>query len=180
MSELPGIHADVDARAQAIRSAHPDWLCGKGCDACCRRLAALPQLTAAEWDLLRTGLARLPAHRLAAIRQATATVAMPASGPVVCPLLDQATGACPVYAERPVACRSYGFYVQRDLGLYCRDIEAQVADGRLTDVIWGNHDAIDQRLAGLGETRSLGEWLALLPHDQTDTDNQPEGMLWPK
>ena len=27
-----------------------------------------------------------------------------------------------------------------------------------TDVVWGNHDAIDQRLAGLGETRALTEW----------------------
>jgi uncharacterized protein len=181
MSDLPGIHADIDARVLTIRSARPDWLCGKGCDDCCRRLAELPQLTAAEWALLRSGLARLPAPRLAEIRQTTATLARrQSSGPVVCPLLDQTSGACPVYAERPVACRSYGFYVQRDLGLYCHDIEAQVAAGRLDDVVWGNHDAIDQRLAGLGETRSLGECLALWPHDQTDSDNQPEGILWPK
>jgi len=28
----------------------------------------------------------------------------------------------------------------------------------LADVVWGNHDAIDRRLAGLGETRMLTEW----------------------
>jgi hypothetical protein len=57
-----------------------------------------------------------------------------------------------------VACRTYGFYVQRELGLYCRDIESRVADGTLADVVWGNHDAIDHRLAGLGEVRALTEW----------------------
>jgi Fe-S-cluster containining protein len=173
MSELSRIHAAIDARVQAIRGAHPDWLCAKGCDTCCRRLAELPRLTAAEWGLLRSGLAALAPERLAEIHQTSATLAGQTAGPVTCPLLDQSTGACPVYAQRPVACRSYGFYVQRDLGLYCRDLESQVADGCLADVVWGNHDAIDQGLAGLGETRSLSEWLALWPHDQPiQTTNQ--------
>ena len=39
-------------------------------------------------------------------------------------------------------------------------IESRVADGALADVVWGNHDAIDQRLAGLGEVRALNEWFA--------------------
>lgn len=77
---------------------------------------------------------------------------------VVCPLLDQVTGACPVYSQRPVACRTYGFYVQRDKGLYCHAIESQVADRQLDDVVWGNHDGIDQRLAGHGEVRALSTW----------------------
>jgi hypothetical protein len=55
-------------------------------------------------------------------------------------------------------CRSYGFYVQRDKGLYCHDIEMKVADGALPDVVWGNHDAIDQRLADLGVTRTMTDW----------------------
>ncbi|MGD0961341.1 MAG: hypothetical protein ABSB19_16150, partial [Methylomonas sp.] len=71
-----------------------------------------------------------------------------------------ATGACLVYAHRPVACRTYGFYVQRDQGLYCKDIESRVAGGAWGDVVWGNHDAIDSRLRGLGETRELTEWFA--------------------
>ena len=51
-------------------------------------------------------------------------------------MLDRADGACLVYAQRPVACRTFGFYVQRDLGLYCKDIESRVADGALTEVVW--------------------------------------------
>lgn len=158
MTTLIRLHADIDDRVQTIRASRPDWLCGKGCDACCRQLAAVPTLTVAEWELLQQGLATLVPERLRQIERDMVALASQQSGPFVCPLLDQASGACPVYAQRPVACRSYGFYVQRALGLYCGDLEARVADGTLADVVWGNHDAIDQRLAGLGEVRTLPEW----------------------
>lgn len=157
---LARLHLEIDARVQNIRENHPDWLCGKGCDQCCRWLAAVPQLTITEWELLRDGLAALAPAELQEIGRKVAALAVSAARPVVCPLLDQSTGACPVYAQRPVACRSYGFYAQRELGLYCHDIESQVDEGRLADVVWGNHDAIDQRLASLGESRSLTEWFA--------------------
>ena len=157
---LSRLHADIESRVQAIRADHPQWLCGKGCAACCRRLADVPQLTAVEWHSLREGLATLPAERLREVSRNMAALADQRERPVVCPLLDQSTNACPVYAQRPVACRSYGFYVQRDKGLYCADIEAQVADGFLDDVVWGNHDAIDHRLAGLGEALPMTDWFA--------------------
>ncbi len=158
MTTLSELHVDVDARVQAIREGRPDWPCGKGCDSCCRRLAEVPRLTLGEWDLLRAGLAALPPERLREISRNMAALAGQRIRPVVCPLLDLASGSCPVYAQRPVACRTYGFYVQRDLGLYCHDIETRVADGSLADVVWGNHDAVDHRLAGLGEIRALTEW----------------------
>ncbi|PKO56910.1 MAG: zinc/iron-chelating domain-containing protein [Betaproteobacteria bacterium HGW-Betaproteobacteria-21] len=152
------LHAQVDARVRAIRADRPEWLCAKGCAGCCRQLAQVPQLTAAEWSLLQEGLAALAPERLADIRRDIAALAGQRARPVVCPLLDAATNACLVYAQRPVACRTYGFYVQRDLGLYCHDIESIVASGGLADVVWGNHDAIDHQLAALGETRALTEW----------------------
>ena len=158
MTSLIQLHLAIDQRVSAIRETHPDWLCGKGCDHCCRRLAEIPPLSAAEWALLRDGLALLPAAHLAAIKQRMAALATQQSRPVTCPLLDQETGACPVYAQRPVACRTYGFYVQRDKGLYCHDIEALVSAGQLDDVLWGNQDGVDQHLHGQGETRSLVEW----------------------
>lgn len=160
MTMLSRLHLDIDARVQAIRGSHPDWPCAKGCDGCCRRLAEVPRLTAAEWDLLRQGMAALPAARLRQISREMTALAGQESRPVVCPLLDQVTGACTVYAQRPVACRTYGFYVQRDLGLYCHDIQTRVATGALADVVWGNHDAIDHHLAGLGDARPLSEWFA--------------------
>ncbi len=160
MSQLTELPVYIDARVASIRENKADWLCGKGCDNCCKRLAEVPQLTAAEWDLLREGLAGLAADHLQTIRHEIAAVANSTTRPVICPLLDRATGVCPVYLHRPVACRTYGFYMQRDLGLFCRDIEKQVADGALPDVVWGNHDAIDHRLAGLGESRPLTAWFA--------------------
>lgn len=155
---LSVLHADIEARVHAIRESRPDWLCSKGCDCCCRRLADVPHLTAAEWAMLREGLAALASERLAEVGRNMAALAGQRTGPVVCPMLDQVSGTCPVYARRPVACRTYGFYVQRELGLYCHDIESRVADGTLADVVWGNHDAIDRRLGDLGEARALTAW----------------------
>lgn len=164
---LTRLHREIGARVASIRANRPDWLCGKGCDRCCKRLAEIPQLTAAEWDLLKEGLAGLAADHLREISRKMAALARQSARPVVCPLLDESSGACPVYAQRPVACRTYGFYAQRDLGLYCNDIESRVAAGALADVVWGNHDAIDRQLAGLGASRPLTAWFA-------DWENSPD------
>lgn len=155
---LAQLHVDIDEHVQTIRADRSDWLCAKGCDRCCRLLAGVPQLTTAEWDLLQGGLTALPPERLQEIGRNMAALASDSSRPVTCPMLDLSSGTCPVYIQRPVACRTYGFYVQRDLGLYCHDIESRVAEGALDDVVWGNHDAIDHRLTGLGEIRALTDW----------------------
>lgn len=160
MNTLTQLHADIEARVRAIRDDNPDWLCRQGCDGCCRRLAEVPRLTAEEWAWLRDGLAALPSERLREIGQDIDALAEQTSRPLVCPLLDRSAGACLVYAHRPVACRTYGFYVQRDKGLYCKDIESRVAGGGWAGVVWGNQDAIDLRLCGLGDTRDLTEWFA--------------------
>ncbi len=102
----------------------------------------------------------LPQQRLEEIGSNIAALGRNPARPVTCPVLELTTGSCPVYLQRPVACRTYGFYVQRDKGLYCHEIESQVAAGSLPDVVWGNHDAINQQLGGLGEIRALTEWFA--------------------
>ena len=158
MHKLTALHTDIATRVNSIRAGHPDWLCREGCDGCCRRLAAIPGLTAAEWALLQDGLAELPAELLQEISLKIAVLATQTARPFVCPLLNQTSGACLVYAHRPVACRTYGFYVQRELGLYCQDIQAQVAGAELAEVVWGNHDAIDRRLGELGELKELTAW----------------------
>lgn len=162
MNALSQLHDDIESRVQDIRDGHADWLCGVGCDGCCRRLAEIPMLTVAEWDLLREGLSALPPELLQEISGNIVALAKQSSRPVVCPMLDQSAGACRVYAHRPVACRTYGFYVQRDKGLYCKDIESRVAGGDWAGVVWGNQDAIDRRLSGLGDSRELTEWFVLL------------------
>ena len=160
MIKLKILHADIDTRVHDIRAAQSDWPCTKGCDACCRQLARLPQLTASEWELLHPVLAVLPSDQLDSIRRKMGAVAGKNPGPVVCPLLDESSGACPVYAQRPIACRTYGFYVQRGIGLYCQEIKSSVERSELADVIWGNQDAIDRSLADSGETRALDEWFS--------------------
>lgn len=160
MNALEQLHSDIDARVKNIRDNYPDWLCRQGCDGCCHRLAEIPSLTSAEWLLLREGLAALPTEVFKEVAQGITALAQQTSRPVVCPMLDLTKGACRVYAHRPVACRTYGFYVQRDKGLYCKDIETRETNGDWVGVVWGNHDTIDRRLQPLGETRELTEWFA--------------------
>lgn len=160
MNTLAQLHADIEERVQAIRRDHPDWLCRLGCDSCCRQLADVPRLTAAEWEWLREGLVALPPEQLREIGQKIATLAEQPSHPIVCPLLDQAERACRVYAHRPVVCRTYGFYAQRDQGFHCKEIASHTATGNWSEVVWGNQDAIDCRLRGLGDTRDLPDWFA--------------------
>ena len=167
MNTLAQLHTDIEVRVQAIRDDHPDWLCSLGCDGCCRRLAEVPLLTAAEWDWLKEGLDSPPPELLQEIGQDIAALTKQNSRPIVCPMLDRSAGACQVYAHRPVACRTYGFYVQRDKGLYCKDIESRVANGAWAEVVWGNQDATDHRLGDLGDTRELTKWFThWMQHDR--------------
>ena len=79
--------------------------------------------------------------------------------PRVCPFLDREEGACRVYAHRPAACRTYGYYVERDEVLGCSQILAREND----DVVWGNGESVAQALATLSddsEALPLTEWLA--------------------
>lgn len=172
MNTLHQIHADIETRVRSIRDNHRDWLCRLGCDGCCRRLAEIPRLTAGEWQTLREGLTRLPPERLRRIGEQLAAWSVQVSRPLVCPLLNLTTGACEVYAERPVACRTYGYYVQRGQGLYCQAIATRVTDGDCTGVVWGNQDAIDRRLAELGETCELTEWFARFSAELAESGRQ--------
>ena len=156
------LHREVDSRASKIASSQIHWPCRRGCNTCCRRLAELPRLARAEWDLLEEGLARLPGplqvqigERIHALR--------PGERPTVCPFLDREAGSCLVYEYRPVACRTYGFYVERDRGLYCGQIEERVNSGEFAGVVWGNVAGVEARVEGLGERIGLPEWFSDSP-----------------
>jgi Fe-S-cluster containining protein len=154
---LVKLHREIDSRTREIAASHGDWLCRRGCDMCCRNLAELPRLTKPEWDLVEQGLAQLPD----AVRQAI--FARIEKSTRVCPFLDPAAGNCLIYEHRPVACRTYGFYVERDRGLYCKAIEARVETGEMANVVWGNAAAVDATLEELGEKISLSDWLRSFP-----------------
>ena len=125
----------VDAAlADATRRSGPWLVCHKGCSQCCVGAFAINQLDAAR---LRHGLAELEhsdPERAARIRErARTSIARiaadfpgnPATGLLAedqesedrfldfandepCPVLDPETGACELYAWRPLTCRVFG------------------------------------------------------------------------
>ena len=144
MKRLLAIYEEIDRRAKAF----PSWPCRRGCDHCCRSLAEPMRITRAEWELLREAIGEY----------------VPSDDPRVCPFLDTDEGACRVYAHRPAACRTYGYYVERDKVLGCSQILAREND----DVVWGNAESVAHALATLSEDASdpsealpLTVWLEL-------------------
>lgn len=163
---LLAIYDDVERRTRATTESHAWWPCRRGCDLCCQRLAEIPRMVRAEWELLREGLDLLAPEVRAGVDARVAELAgaeLAGSLPrhVVCPMLDREAGACLVYAHRPAACRTYGFYVERDLGLHCDMITEAVAARRRPEgegegdeeaaVVWGNQEGVDYALARLPE-----------------------------
>jgi Fe-S-cluster containining protein len=76
--------------------------CHAGCSDCCRRFT----VTGIEAEVIREGLAALPAARR---DELAARAATPATD--VCPALD-ADGRCAIYAHRPVICRTHGLPIR--------------------------------------------------------------------
>jgi len=146
---LEVLQADVEARCGATRAAYPDWPCRKGCDRCCRSLAKVPEATAAEWQLVELSFGSLPADLRSEIERRIDDLRCQGA-PFTCPFLDREAGDCLVYESRPIACRTYGYYVEREAGLYCGEIAALVQGGEADSVVWGNQCAIDARLDELG------------------------------
>ncbi|MEQ9497138.1 MAG: YkgJ family cysteine cluster protein [Deltaproteobacteria bacterium] len=133
----------IERRVEAVRSDR-DWPCRKGCDLCCRSLANPPRLSESEWRRIDAVLddarrARARAH----------------DDPRVCPFLEE--GACSIYAVRPLACRTYGYYVEDGRGLWCDEIEQAVEAGRAEGVVFGNAAGLGEEL---GPVRPLDAWLA--------------------
>ena len=157
VATLEEIENRVEGIIANIRSQFPDWSCQKGCDECCRRLAELPLITRSEWSRLKEGLIRLPEDEARQIQNEVKDLARE-SGPLICPLLNQSEGACKVYPYRPLACRSYGYFIQKGVGLHCKKIEAQVNQGALDRVVWGNQDALERDMRQEGAARSLHDW----------------------
>jgi uncharacterized protein len=141
--------------AERISQARGRWPCGEGCDVCCRSLPELPHVSKDEWARIAIALDALPHASKLAVDTAFAA---PLAGPkVVCPLLDETSGRCRVYDARPVRCRSYGFYADRDAVLGCSAIAETASQD--PEIVWGNHTALERELAELGPTRSIAEWV---------------------
>ncbi len=156
MSDLVSIRQAVEARVEGMASARGDWPCRKGCDDCCHRLAAIPRVSRTEWEGIREALDEL-SREVAEAARARIRASAEESRPFTCPLLDRDSGTCLIYAARPVECRTYGFYLERDRVLGCERIES-VAEEQ-SGVVWGNHETVAEELRGLGPEAALHEWL---------------------
>ena len=92
LNDLVALHDELDRETRALASVHAGRLqCRRGCHACCVDELTVTQIEAerirrAHPDLLATGAPH------------------PVGG---CAFLDE-EGACRVYAERPLVCRSQG------------------------------------------------------------------------
>ena len=131
----------IDAASADAAHRSGSWLqCHLGCTQCCIGIFSITQLDALR---LRTGLAALAASdpsRAAAVRARAAasierlTPNFPGDGTTgqldeshphyedfandePCPALDPATGACDLYASRPVTCRVFGPPIQSEDGI---------------------------------------------------------------
>ncbi len=135
MNTLSRLHADIDAENKPSATNIQTGSAALGCDGCCKRLAERSRLTAAEWDLLRDGLAALPPEQLLEISMGIAALAEQTSRPFTCPMLDNrgVAGFTPIglwLAAPTVLCPA------RDKGLYCKESNRawQRATGLL--VVW--------------------------------------------
>ena len=157
MGRLHQIQEAVRRRAEEIASNHANWPCREGCGDCCRQLASAPRVTREEWQPIAAAIDALP-RRTAELVQRRIRDSATASRPAICPLLDRDRGTCLVYEVRPVACRAYGFYAEREYVLGCSRIESIGQES--PDIVWGNHTALEEHVRSLGADATLAEWLA--------------------
>ena len=154
---LTVLHQEIDARVSQMQRSHGPWPCAAGCDTCCHRLGALPQLSEPEFDLLWPAIEALDDAR--AVVQAIEDAHPDPDGRWTCPLLDPDRGRCRVYAARPVACRTYGFYAGREGDYWCERVTDHLGPRR-DSLVAGNQVAVDrQRDQTLGPSRDLAAWV---------------------
>ena len=173
---LEALYAQADARAAALSAERASWPCRRGCDHCCRHLAGPLPVSDVEWAYLWEGFLALDAGTQAAVRARVARMAEAgAARPYTCPLLDPATGACSVYAHRPLACRTYGFALSRGEGLWCHLILEMLEREGDAGLVWGNHDALEDAVRRLARRPTLGffEWFAAHPAAPAPQSAQP-------
>jgi Fe-S-cluster containining protein len=94
------------ALAEAARRSGPWLVCRLGCTSCC--MGEFP-ITPLDARRLRQGMAELDARepgRAERVRERARHFSAGDDEP--CPALDPETGACDLYAARPITCRAFG------------------------------------------------------------------------
>jgi Fe-S-cluster containining protein len=162
-ANLDSFDARIAERVAAFQAARAGWPCRRGCDACCRSLARPLELTRAEWLRVDAAVEALEPVACAQVHVRLAAllgqIARGASGPVVCPYLDESEGACRIYGARPLACRTYGFYASREGAETCVIIDRELSERGAPGAVWGNAEALAEDVErALGPAIPFAEW----------------------
>lgn len=124
-------------------------------------------MTEPEWLLLRSSFDLLQETTqqqvFTRIRALT-----PGEDRYVCPMLDAEQGACLVYEGRPLACRTYGYYVHDRDEKWCVQVSEHLGSETEARPIMGNEAALERRLARAGRpARRLDEWFTPPAREQS-------------
>jgi len=144
-----------------VTRERPFWPCHEGCDHCCRHLSEPLRLTRAEWARVEIALAELPKEARAEIERRVFEIVEGEASGRICPFLEREAGVCQIYGDRPIDCRMYGFYQDRDGGYYCFKIEDVVEEEGEDGIVWGHRASVERRLENVhGPRVSLADWAA--------------------
>jgi Fe-S-cluster containining protein len=159
-SSLVAIRERIDRRvSDMIEEAGGDWLCRRGCDGCCRSLAALPSATAEEWAQIDTFLSQMsPSEQSEIVERANEALQRTGAPGHTCPFLHLQAGTCRIYPVRPIACRTYGFFRERDKALVCQTLLREVEGAGYDQIVWGNAESIDADVSRVGPQIGFAAW----------------------
>ena len=169
---------DADTFFRRIAEEQPEQLqCGKGCSLCCHGLF---EIGSGDVAVIAAGLERLhPMRRRRIIRRAAAILAeyqqpdlrecspeekeafFERTQSVPCPNLDD-SGACMMYEDRPLVCRTFGLPL-REGDRYIGDIcELNFGDAPEEDRMRAAWDLENEDVAGQDEEYTIPEAIVLV------------------
>lgn len=175
-SNLDEFYAFTDTHGALVHETYSFWPCKKDCDVldgtnCCHH--SFFPVTATEWLRVKEGFEKLPRARQQEIRKA-ARKAYLAHGLgkfkknyapffktkgtlfAPCPLLDGLS--CSVFADRPVTCRTFGYFVSDEQGQWCRVVGDTVRERGVKRLPHWSH--VEARMKTLrGPVKPLVAWL---------------------
>jgi Fe-S-cluster containining protein len=172
----------LDYLCFAVDAAYPEIPCAKGCSHCCK--TNLFRVTRLEWEIVKRGLAEMPAdrrdriladtratfgpHRAALEGLAAAwsagevpDVSLHHAAPKACPMLIE--GRCSAYAHRPAICRGYGYFsatvAQNASLLICQEEGPtwvkHLEDTQVDQIPMPNWNPIQRRIEALNPTGEI-------------------------
>jgi len=152
MSTINNLKHSIQTTIDNILLQYNNWPCNKGCDYCCNNIEHMPYLTIEEIEMLNEGIKLLDKHVIENIKVKIKNLNEHFTH-FKCPFISS-EGHCLVYDHRPIACRTYGFYISninKSKGLFCYKIQELESSNKLNHIIWGNYNVISTQLESMGK-----------------------------